>query len=308
MNPSSSRRFARLIVHFALAVAFLLNRTIRNLNRGRRFAIILFGSALFFADANQASAIFTGLLGGDTSISGGYPLVVSPFGVNIAPQDSAFTGTGGSFGSNLPFTYGADTLSVSYTGSAAGSPSDVSVGLVVHVAASGPDPFGTDGAGIQHNGVGLNATASSRAGFGSIPLDHSPTYDRREWYMGAYHFIISGNVAPGDAIRYIFNIDDNASPLGAAYSGNIVEINTPGSFSADFLYQGPLISSSGIYSIGEAVAFYAEIGKGSGGGTTYIDLDPTISITATPEPSTMVMGAMGLIGLMAYGRRRRRAA
>jgi len=89
-------------------------------------------------------------------------------------------------------------------------------------------------------------------------------------------------------------------------------------------YEGPYVTFSGITTTGggdtdnTGTVNFADGGVNGGGGTDYFGLESNIQLgsatlqvttmTSTPEPGSIVLAGMGIVGLMGYGWRRRKLA
>ena len=133
--------------------------------------------------------------------------------------------------------------------------------------------------------------------------------------MGRY--TVQGDVAPGDIVSVSVSIE--MGPNGSVFRLALPSetIDTPGPFSfSDFSSLkmspsevfGPSPYAAGIGiggNIGINVSTVIGITKGSGGGTTTVSLNPPdLSVTALPEPSSVLLSVLGtmLLGLRVRSR------
>lgn len=174
----------------------------------------------------------------------------------------------------------------------------INLTLTAHFAVSGPDALG-GGSGFDT----FIAESSAAWSATSLAFVGPPPYPR-EFYEGNLDFTVSGFLAAGDTIQWIFNCSGGVT--GFPLHGDQT-VTTPGSFSQSFFVPPTLVSSSGYDQLSAGASFSAVIYKGTGGGTSFIDLDPSISVTVVPEPATLVLSACALAVLALVALRRRTA-
>jgi hypothetical protein len=141
---------------------------------------------------------------------------------------------------------------------------------------------------------------------------------------GEFHF--DGYVAPGDTVAVSLTalggklyegpgvgLDDLSLDEGIEYQKTFT---TPGAFSIDLSYDGPIEPSYSAAGIGVLLGFDATIDKGSLGGTSWVDpptggisvaaaMDPA-GFSSVPEPSSICLWGSATLAAFGTARARRR--
>jgi hypothetical protein len=136
-----------------------------------------------------------------------------------------------------------------------------------------------------------------------------PPPGARDFYLAYASSSISGTLAPGDRIDFQFDASVDVVGIGGGITiGGYVfsfggSITDPGSFSRSRSDSPVLVAE---YPSGSPISGFLMhynghviVYKGDGGGQTTFNVDPGLSISAVPEPSSLVLLITGAACLLA---------
>ena len=220
--------------------------------------------------------------------------------------------SGGSFSAGDSYTPGgpSESLSATWTstdnsgftgsfGSASGYAllSPTSTDLDLQAANNGGSFLGNT------QGASFSLDASDGASFSYVPETYPPPL-YYQYLRSEINITITGFVASGNSVFF-----EGGAASGLQNPVNFSEtVTTPGPFSYS-------IDVSGAWGAYSQQAFVADIGFNSvienltNAPTTgsFVSMDPTVSLFATPEPSSVVLLGLGAIGLGAMALHRKNA-
>jgi hypothetical protein len=149
-------------------------------------------------------------------------------------------------------------------------------------------------------------SAGATVGYKITP---DPPYEK-QWFYFSVHAEILGHLAPGDSLSY--EAIGSMGLYGIPTIGGMGTITTPGDFLVNVETHKYLFG----FEFGDSIVNYpdsplaslfiqAAFTKGAAGGKSYVNFDPTASLTATnspiPEPSSCAMFATGTLVVAGIG-------
>lgn len=187
--------------------------------------------------------------------------------------------------SDQSYTNGPDTMVAGYSASGGADLADGYGSLAMDYSLSGPDIWTSGVSGDNEVSWVWDKFANEPSPDGIYPPDY---------LLVNIDSTVTGYLAPGDSIHWQFAAAIQDSIQGTNY---LTPINfggggdTPGNFSKNF-NEFMMYRYSGYDSFTLPITFFnlfnASIVKGSDGGTSYINLDPSFSVTAISEPSGLL--------------------